>query len=63
MSSANSNKPYVHTMLARDDGTKCTCTEVFLSLGLAEKPQLEFELRDCNNFRLMHVADKGRWRT
>src|SRR5437868_3733594 len=63
MNSVNSsNRPYVHTWLRRDDGTESTCTDVFQSLGLAEKAQLEFELRNRNNFRLIDVVDQGTWR-
>ncbi|MGC2182199.1 MAG: hypothetical protein WA637_02845 [Terriglobales bacterium] len=64
MNSTNSNNPpYVHNSLTRDHGTRCACTEVFLRLGLAEKAQLEFELTDSNNFRLVRIADKGEWRS
>jgi hypothetical protein len=63
MNSANSNNPpYVHNSLTRDGGTKCACTEVFLKLGLAEKAKLELELKDHNHFRLVRIADKGKWR-
>jgi hypothetical protein len=64
MNSRNiTNPPYVHTWLTGADRTRCTCTEVFLKLGLAEKAQLEFDLTERNNFRLMRVADKGKWRS
>jgi hypothetical protein len=64
MNSTNSNNPpYVHNSLTRDDGTRCACTEVFLRLGLAEKAQLELELKDRNNFCLVRIADKGKWRS
>jgi hypothetical protein len=63
MNSANANNaPYVHNSLIRDDGTRCACTDVFQRLGLAEKAELEFELKDGNHFRLTRVADKGKWR-
>ena len=49
MNSANSNNPpYVHTNLTLGDGTRRSCTEVFLGLGLAEKARLEFELANPN---------------
>jgi hypothetical protein len=63
MNSANANNaPYMHNSLVADDGATCPCTEVFLRLGVAEKAQLEFELTRPNTFRLLRVADKGRWR-
>jgi hypothetical protein len=63
MNSTNiNNLPYVHTWLTRDDETRCACTEELLRLELAEKAELEFELKDANNFHLMRIADKGKWR-
>jgi hypothetical protein len=61
-STNGNNAPYVHNRLTRDDGTSRACTEVFMELGLGEKAQLEFELKDSNNFVLMRVTDKGKWR-
>ena len=49
---------YVHNRFTRGDGTRCACTELFLSLGLEEKAKIEFALKDCNNFRLTRFADK-----
>lgn len=63
MNSANStNPPYVHTNLTLSDGTRRSCTEVFLGSGLVESARLEFELTNTNNLRLMRTLDKGRWR-
>src|SRR5436190_23204759 len=62
-SNNKTNHPYVHTCLTGDDGTRCTCTEVFLKLGLEEKAQLEFNLTDGNNFHLVRVPEKGKWRS
>ena len=63
MNSVNiSNLPYVHTRLDGDDGKQCTCTDVFLTLGLVERAEIEFELSDGNHFRLIRVAHKGKWR-
>jgi hypothetical protein len=64
MNSANvNNPPYVHTNLTLGDGTRRSCTEVFLILGLAEKAHLEFELTSANDLRLTRTIDKGRWRS
>src|SRR4051794_40588922 len=57
------NPPYVHTWLTRDDRTRCTCTEVFLKLDLAEKARLEFEVTERTSFHLMRIGDKGKWRS
>jgi hypothetical protein len=64
MNSANStNPPYVHTNLTLGDGTRRSCTEVFLELGLVESARLEFELSNTDDLRLTRTLDKGRWRT
>ena len=63
MNSANSNNPpYVHTNLTLSNGTRRSCTELFLGLGLAEKARLEFELTNLNNLRLRRTIDRGGWR-
>jgi len=55
------NAPYVLTWLARDDGIKRACTDVFLELGLAEKAEVKFE-QDGNDFRLAQITNRGTWR-
>jgi len=61
-STNQNNAPYVLTRLTEDGGTRRSCTDVFLELGIAEKAELQFELVDGNNFRLVRIVDKGKWR-
>lgn len=62
-SANNTNPPYVHTNLTLSDGTRHSCTEVFVELGLAEKARLGFDLAHANNLRLTETIDKGKWRS
>jgi len=55
------NDPYVHTYL-HSSGTKRSCTDVFLALGLAEKAVLGFTVRERGVLELVEIQDPGSWR-
>lgn len=55
------NPPYVHTNLLQE-GTKRSCTDVFLAIGLAERAVLRFRVVQHGVLELEAIQDKGRWR-
>src|SRR5262245_41068864 len=56
------NDPYVHTTFLGEHGTASNSTDVLLGLGLAEKAELEFDLNDRKELRLMRIVYEGKWR-
>jgi len=55
------NKPYVHTFLGGSKG-RTRCTDLFLSLELAERAELEFHVRERGVLELDRVLTTGEWR-
>lgn len=54
-------RPYVHTALRNAEGSKASCTDVFLALGLATGAVLEFRRLDIGELELVRIADPGAW--
>lgn len=54
--------PYVHTALFGANGEKVSCTSLFLSMGLKENAELDFQVGKGGVFRLINIASRGKWR-
>ena len=56
------SRPYLHTLLRSDNTTDMRCTELFISMGLAEQALLDFELIQQGTLRLKTIVNYGEWR-
>jgi|GEM_PF-998107 len=56
------SRPYLHTDLKSDNTANIKCTELFISMGLAEQALLDFELIQQGTLRLKTIVSYGKWR-
>lgn len=56
------SRPYLHTHLKGQNDSHVKCTELFISMGLAEQALLDFEPTEQGTLRLKAIVSYGRWR-